>query len=67
MGGFGSGGHNKKHEQVEEKTSVRVDSFAVYNFLQYDKYIHYKEKVDRNGDSGEPCILSAGGFKGKEY
>lgn len=46
MGGFGSGGHNKKHEQVEKKTSVRVDSFAVYNFLQYDKYIHYKEKVD---------------------
>ena len=46
MGGFGSGGHNKKHEQVEEKTSVRVDSFAGYNFLQYDKYIHYKEKVD---------------------
>ena len=29
MGGFGSGGHNKKHEQVEEKTSVRVDSFEV--------------------------------------
>lgn len=43
---LGCGGHNKKHEQVEEKTSVRVDSFAVYNFLQYDKYIHYKEKVD---------------------
>lgn len=44
MGGYGSGGHNKKHGQVEQ--NMRVDSFAIYKFLQCDKYIHYKDQVD---------------------
>ena len=49
MGGWGSGGHNKTHRQVEKQRLLRVDSFAVYDNLRYDKYICYKDKVDIRG------------------
>lgn len=49
MGGVGSGGHNKTHKQVEKQRSCRVDSFAVYDNLRYDKYLSYKDKVDIRG------------------
>ena len=38
MGGWGSGGHNRTHRQVEKQRLLRVDSFAVYDNLRYDKY-----------------------------
>ena len=49
MGGWGSGGHNKTHRQVEKQRFLRVDSFAVYDNLRYDKYTCYKDKVDIRG------------------
>ncbi len=43
MGGYGSGGHNKTHRQVEDYH--RIDSFALYDFLRGDKYLYYKTDV----------------------
>lgn len=49
MGGWGSGGHNKTHRQVEKQRLYRVDSFTVYDILTHDKYICYKDKADVHG------------------
>lgn len=49
MGGWGSGGHNKTHRQVEKQRLYRVDSFTVYDILTHDKYICYKDKTDVHG------------------
>ena len=43
MGGMGSGGLNKTHKQVEDYR--KIDSFAFYDFLNWDKYLHYKTEV----------------------
>lgn len=43
MGGYGSGGHNKTHRQLENFR--RVDSFAFYDYLMADKYLFCKENV----------------------
>ena len=49
MGGLGSGGHNKTHDQIEKRRLFRVDSFAIHDILNHDKYICYKSKVDIHG------------------
>ena len=43
MGGYGSGGHNKTHRQLEN--FHRIDSFAFYNYLKGDKYLYCKTDV----------------------
>lgn len=43
MGGYGSGGHNKAHRQLEN--FHRVDSFAFYDYLMADKYLGCKTTV----------------------
>ena len=43
MGGYGSGGHNKTHRQLEN--FHRVDSFAFRDFIMWDKYLLFKESV----------------------
>lgn len=43
MGGYGSGGHNKTHRQLEN--FHRVDSFSFYDYLMADKYLYCKETV----------------------
>lgn len=43
MGGYGSGGHNRTHGQIEKHK--RIDSFHFKNLFKGDKYIHYKERV----------------------
>ena len=43
MGGYGSGGLNKTHGRVEYYR--KVDSFAFYNYLNFDKYLQYKKEV----------------------
>jgi len=43
MGGYGSGGHNKTHRRLE--SFHRIDSFAFYDYLMGDKYLHYKTAV----------------------
>lgn len=43
MGGYGSGGHNKTHGQLEN--FYRIDSFAFYDYLMGDKYLCYKTDV----------------------
>ena len=49
MGGFGSGGQNKTHRQVEKQRAYRIDSFKIYDHLKHDKYIGYKDKVEVHG------------------
>lgn len=44
MGGYGSGGHNKTHRQIENY--YRIDSFSFYNRLKCDKYLYYKNTVE---------------------
>lgn len=43
MGGYGSGGHNKTHRQLENFR--RIDSFAFYDYLMADKYLYCKTTV----------------------
>jgi len=43
MGGIGSGGSNRTHEQAEHY--FKVDSFAFNDFLKGDKYLYYKDRV----------------------
>lgn len=43
MGGYGSGGRNKTHRQLENFR--RIDSFAFYDYLKGDKYLSCKESV----------------------
>lgn len=43
MGGYGSGGHNKTHRQLENFR--RIDSFNFYDYLMADKYLYCKETV----------------------
>lgn len=43
MGGYGSGGYNKTHRQLEN--FHRVDSFAFYDYLMGDKYLYCKTTV----------------------
>ncbi len=43
MGGYGSGGHNKTHKQLENFR--RIDSFSFYDYLKGDKYLFCKETV----------------------
>ena len=43
MGGLGSGGKNKTHTTVEDFR--RLDSIALYNYLDTDEYIQYKDTV----------------------
>ena len=43
MGGYGSGGHNKTHRQLENFR--RIDSFSFYDYLKGDKYLFCKETV----------------------
>lgn len=43
MGGYGSGGHNKTHGQLEN--FHRIDSFSFYDYLMGDKYIYCKTTV----------------------
>lgn len=43
MGGNGSGGHNKTHRWLEN--FHRIDSFAFYDYLMYDKYLDCKTTV----------------------
>lgn len=43
MGGYGSGGHNKTHRQIEN--FHRIDSFAFYDYLMSDKYLYCKKTV----------------------
>lgn len=43
MGGYGSGGHNKTHSQLEDFR--RIDSFSFYGYLKGDKYLSCKETV----------------------
>lgn len=43
MGGYGSGGRNKTHGQLEK--FHRIDSFAFYDCLMGDKYLQYKTDV----------------------
>ena len=45
MGGYGSGGLNKTHDRVENYRFRKIDSFAFYEFLRGDKYLHYKTEV----------------------
>lgn len=45
MGGYGSGGLNRTHEKVENYRFQRLDSFGFYEFLNGDKYLHYKNEV----------------------
>lgn len=41
--GYGSGGHNKTHKQLENFR--RIDSFAFYDYLMADKYLYCKTTV----------------------
>lgn len=43
MGGYGSGGHNKTHRQLEN--FHRIDSFSFYGYLKSDKYLDCKTTV----------------------
>lgn len=43
MGGYGSGGHNRTHRRLENFR--RIDSFAFYGCLAWDKYLSFKETV----------------------
>jgi hypothetical protein len=43
MGGIGSGGHNKSHGRIEDFN--RLDSFCLYDYIRYDKYLYCKEKI----------------------
>lgn len=43
MGGYGSGGHNKTHRQLENFR--RIDSFSFYDYLMGDKYLCCKTTV----------------------
>lgn len=45
MGGYGSGGLNKTHGRVENYRFQKLDSFAFYEYLRGDKYLHYKTDV----------------------
>lgn len=44
MGGNGSGGHNKTHRRLEN--FHRIDSFAFYDYIRYDKYLDCKTTVN---------------------
>lgn len=50
--GYGSGGHNKTHEKVEDYRHGRIDSFALYNHLMSDKYLFYHDSVRYPGIRG---------------
>lgn len=43
MGGYGSGGHNKRRKTVEDYS--RIDSFSLYHVIQGDKYLDCKTMV----------------------
>ena len=43
MGGYGLGGYNKTHRQLENFR--RIDSFSFYDYLKGDKYLFCKETV----------------------
>ncbi len=45
MGGYGSGGTNKTHYQVENRRAFRVDSFAFADHIRYDKYAYCKSII----------------------
>lgn len=51
MGGYGSGGHNKTHRQLENFR--RIDSFAFYGYLMGDKYLHCKTTVQYPSNRGD--------------
>ena len=59
MGGYGSGGHNKYCKTIEDYTRYKFDSYDFYEWLGYDKYIHYKENMpgthlrETEGSSGK--------------
>ena len=55
MGGYGSGGHNKTHRQLENFR--RIDSFSFYDYLKGDKYIFCKETVKYPGIDGKSTRL----------
>lgn len=45
MGGWGSGGRNKKNQCVEDQKE-RIDSFGFADMVMFDKYLQYKNHVD---------------------
>lgn len=45
MGGYGSGGTNKTHYQVENRRAFRVDSFAFADHIRHDKYAYCKSII----------------------
>lgn len=45
MGGYGSGGTNKTHYQVESRRAFRVDSFAFARRIEGDKYAFCKDVI----------------------
>lgn len=50
-GGYNSGGRNKTHKTVENYR--KIDSFAFYRFLMFDKYLHCKDVARYKGTSGD--------------
>ena len=59
MGGYGSGGHNKTHRQLENFR--RIDSFSFCDYLKGDKYLFCKETVKYPLFRGGYCLLCGGG------
>ncbi len=51
MGGYGSGGLNRTHGQVENHK--RIDSFHLQGLLRGDKYLYCKEQVELPIHSGK--------------
>lgn len=49
--GYGSGGHNKTHKQLENFR--RIDSFAFYDYLMADKYLYCKTNVQYSLNRGD--------------
>lgn len=73
MGGYGSGGHNKTHRQLEN--FHRIDSFAFYGYLMGDKYLECKTTVQypiNRGDiiyhvQSKTALIKVLGIQGREY
>lgn len=59
MGGYGSGGHNKTHRQLENLR--RIDSFSFYDYLKADKYLFCKETVKYPLIRGDIVYYGGGG------
>lgn len=73
MGGYGSGGHNKTHRQLENFR--RIGSFAFYDYLMADKYLYCKTTTQyplNRGDiiyhvQSKTALIKVLSIQSKEY